>query len=69
MASASSPTTVLLETPIGKRFQLEIVSFLQGRLGTCPYPEYPVGARPRRAQSETISTVRHLPSEKGYARR
>ncbi|MCS7208526.1 MAG: hypothetical protein NZ874_03050 [Fimbriimonadales bacterium] len=35
---------------IGKCFQLEIVSFLQGRLGTCPYRKYPVGARLRRAQ-------------------
>ncbi|MCS7209784.1 MAG: hypothetical protein NZ874_09460 [Fimbriimonadales bacterium] len=28
-----------LETPIGKCFQLEIVSFPQGRLGTRPYPK------------------------------
>ncbi|MCS7209695.1 MAG: hypothetical protein NZ874_09010 [Fimbriimonadales bacterium] len=51
---------VSLDTPIGKCFQLEIVSFLQGRLGTCPYPKYPVGARRGRAQNETIAPVRHL---------
>ncbi|MCS7209147.1 MAG: hypothetical protein NZ874_06205 [Fimbriimonadales bacterium] len=39
-----------------KCLQLEIVSFLQGRLRTCPYPQRPVGARPRRAQKQDNST-------------
>ncbi|MCS7209615.1 MAG: hypothetical protein NZ874_08600 [Fimbriimonadales bacterium] len=50
----------LFETPIGKCFQLEIVSFLQGRLGTCPYYKYPVGARSQRAQNRAILCWRHL---------